>query len=192
VGGPRDGERRLRVTPLLGGDLPEVYDADRWSFGTNRSALIRATLNLHSGWGLVALDASGSIKGCLIRSVYQAGTRIGPFVAEATEVARSLLACALSSLLTDSGSSFVEVSVPGRNTAHSVLREFGFAGRLDRLRVELVQAPSTKGLEVYGTTHCWLHREPATRLAGHLISGGLLSRIARDPRSLRGSGSVPG
>ncbi len=33
VGGPRDGERRLRVTPLLGGDLPEVYGADRWSFG---------------------------------------------------------------------------------------------------------------------------------------------------------------
>ena len=41
----------LRVTPLLFGDLPELYGVDRWSFGGDRSALIRAILKLHPGWG---------------------------------------------------------------------------------------------------------------------------------------------
>jgi hypothetical protein len=33
-----------------------------------------------------------------------------------------------------------------------VLREFGFVGYRDRLRMELGETPRTKGLEVYGTT----------------------------------------
>ena len=51
--------RGLRVTPLLFSDLPDLYGVDRWSFGEDRSALIRATLNLHPGWGLITRDASG-------------------------------------------------------------------------------------------------------------------------------------
>jgi hypothetical protein len=140
----------LRVTPLLFGDLPELYGTDRWSFGGDRSALIRATLNLHPGWGLIARDASGWINGYLVRSAYESTVRIGPFMASSPDVARVLLAHALQ---TDGGRS-VEVSVPGpaESPAHGVLREFGFVGWWDRLRMELGEAPPTDGLEVYGTT----------------------------------------
>jgi Acetyltransferase (GNAT) domain len=142
--------RGLRVTPLLFGDLPELYGTDRWSFGGDRSALIRATLNLHPGWGLIARDASGRINGYLVRSAYKSTVRIGPFMASSPDVARDLLARALQ---TDSGRS-VEVSVPGpaKSPAYGVLREFGFVGWWDRLRMELGEAPRTDGLEVYGTT----------------------------------------
>src|SRR5215210_3206910 len=141
--------RGLRVTPLLFGDLPELYGTDRWSFGGDRSALIRATLNLHPGWGLISRDASGRINGYLVRSAYEATVRIGPFMASSSDVARVLLAHALQ---TDGGRS-VEVSVPGpaKSPAHGVLREFGFVGWWDRLRMELGEAPRTDGLGVYGT-----------------------------------------
>jgi len=142
--------RSLRVTPLLFGDLPELYGVDRWSFGGDRSALILATLKLHPGWGLVARDASGRIKGYLIRSANGATVRIGPFMASSPDVARVLLARALQ---TDGGRS-VEVSVsgPAQSPAHGVLREFGFVGWWDRLRMELGEEPRTEGLEAYGTT----------------------------------------
>ena len=146
--------RGMRVAPLLFGDLPELYGVDRWSFGGDRSALIRANLDLHPGWGLVARDASGGTKGYLVRSAYGATVRIGPFMASSPDVARVLLARALQ---TDGGRS-VEVSVPGPtgSPAHGVLREFGFAGWWDRLRMQLRmqlgEAPRTDGLEVYSTT----------------------------------------
>lgn len=142
--------RGLRVTPLLFGDLPELYGTDRWSFGGDRSALIRATLNLHPGWGLIARDASGRISGYLVRSAYESTVQIGPFMASSPDVARVLLTHALQ---TDGGRS-VEVSVPGlaEGPAHGVLREFGFVGWWDRLRMELGDAPRLYGLDVYGTT----------------------------------------
>jgi len=71
-------------------------------------------------------------------------------MASSPDVARVLLAHALQ---TDGGRS-VEVSVsgPAENPAHGVLREFGFVGWWDRLRMELGKAPRTGGLEIYGTT----------------------------------------
>ena len=142
--------RGLRVAPLLSRDLPELYGVDYWSFGGDRSALIRATLELHPGWVLVPRDASGRIKGYLVRSASGATVRLGPFMASSPDAARVLLAYALR---TDGGRS-VEVSVTGttRSPAHEVLRGFGFVGRWDRLRMELGDAPDTKGLEAYGTT----------------------------------------
>jgi GNAT superfamily N-acetyltransferase len=141
-----------RVEALSFGDLPELYGVDRWSYGGDRSALIFATLRLHPGRGLVARDSSGRIKGYLIRSSSSRGTRIGPFVASTPSVARLLLARALH---TDDGSP-VEVIVPGlaESLAHDLLREFGFGGRKDRLRMELGEESSVRlpGLEHYGTT----------------------------------------
>ena len=148
--GVRSRENGLRIGPLLFGDLPELYGVDRWSFGADRAALIRATLRLHPDRGLTARDASDRIKGYLIRSAYNAGTRIGPFMAAEPVIARSLLARALLCPLTASGG--VEVSVPNDGPAHKVLLEFGFVGQEDRIRMELGEAPHTKGLEIYGTT----------------------------------------
>ena len=121
--GMRMREGGLRLAPLVLGDLPELYGVDRWSFGADRSALIRATLRLHPGRGLIARDASGRLKGYLIESASGAGTRIGPFMASEPGVARSLLARALACPLTANGSGLVEVSVPGDGPAHEVLRE---------------------------------------------------------------------
>ncbi len=139
---------KVKVAPLLFGDLPELYGVDRWSFGGDRSALILATLKRHPGWGLVACDGSGRIKGYLVRSVSGAGTRIGPFVASEPEVARALLSRALQA----NGNASVEVSVPNSGQAHALLKEFGFTGRADRLRMELGEPPSAEGLQIYGTT----------------------------------------
>ncbi len=138
----------VKVASLLFGDLPELYGIDRWSFGGDRSALILAILKRHPGWGLVARDASGRIKGYLVRSVSEAWTRIGPFMASEIEVARALLSRAL---VVNSNVS-VEVSVPNSSQAHALLQEFGFTSRVDRLRMELGEAPGAKGLEIYGTT----------------------------------------
>jgi hypothetical protein len=71
-------------------------------------------------------------------------------MASSPDVARVLLAYALQ---TDGGRS-VGVSVPGlaESPAYVVLREFGFVGWWDRLRMELGEAPRTDGLEIYGTT----------------------------------------
>ena len=156
-----EGPRRLRVPgqvdghrveTLTFGDLMELYGVDRWSYGADRSALIFATLRLHPGRGLVARDASGRIKGYLIRSALGRATRIGPFLASTPDVARLLLARALSA----TGDAPVQVTVAGRTgcPAHSLLQEFGFEGREDRLRMELGEgkAACKAGLVHYGTT----------------------------------------
>ena len=141
-----------RVSTLLFGDLPELYGVDRWCYGADRSALILATLRLHPGWGLVARDSSGRIKGYLVRSALGPTTRVGPFVAHDQSVARLLLAKALR----ESGGSPIEVTVPGpaADPAHALLRGFGFVGRADRLRMELGEVSSfgRSGLAHYGTT----------------------------------------
>ena len=167
-GAPRDprwareeaGGHRVEVLRL--GDLPELYGVDRWSYGADRSALISAILRLHPGGGLVARDSSGAIKGYLVRSFSGRATRVGPFVASTDGVARLLLSRALR----DEGAAnpadgpTVEVVAPGPEgdresaPAHELLREFGFVGREDRLRMELGEAPRPRvaGLEQYGTT----------------------------------------
>ena len=141
-----------RVGTLSFGDLPELYGVDRWSYGGDRSALICATLTLHPGRSLVARDSTGRIKGYLVRSTSRRATRIGPFVASTPRVARLLLARALGA----SAGSPVEVTVPDPegSPAHDLLREFGFRGRKDRLRMELGEACGAQGagLEQYGTT----------------------------------------
>lgn len=140
----------MRVAPLCFGDLPELYGVDLWSYGADRSALILATLRQYPGWGLVARDASGRIQGYLVRSASGATVRVGPFMASSPEVARALLTRALE---TD-GSRSVEVSLPAPkgSLSHELLREFGFVGRRDRLRMELGEAAPTEGLQAYGTT----------------------------------------
>ncbi len=138
-----------RIETLSFRDLPELYGVDRWFYGADRSALISATLRLHPGRGLVARDSSGRIKGYLVSSSWGGATRIGPFVASTPGVARLLLARALDG-------SPVEVTLPGPagSPAHDVLREFGFGGRRDRLRMELGEGSLVHpaGLEHYGTT----------------------------------------
>lgn len=141
-----------RVSPLVVGDLPEVYGVDRWSYGADRSALILAALRMHPGWGLVSRDALGRINGYLVRSALEGGTRIGPFMASSLEVARALLARALE-VSAGPGDEYVEVVVPVEKTpAHNLFDELGFAGREDRLRMELGEAPRARGLQTYGTT----------------------------------------
>lgn len=155
-----EGHRRLRVRGQLDGhrvetltfgDLPELYGVDHWSYGADRSALLFATLRLHPGRGLVARDSTGVIKGYLIRSSLGSATRIGPFLASTQDVARLLLTSALSA----AGGAPVQVTVPGPAgcPAHSLLREFGFEGTEDRLRMELgTKAACSAGLVHYGTT----------------------------------------
>ena len=141
-----------RVETLTLGDLPELYGVDRWSYGADRSTLLFATLRLHPGRGLVARDSAGRIKGYLIRSTRGCAIRIGPFLASTPDVARLLLARALSA----TGGTPVQVTVPGPAGchAHSLLQEFGFGGTEDRMRMELGEktAPYRTGLVHYGTT----------------------------------------
>lgn len=140
-----------RVDILAFADLPELYGVDRWSYGADRSHLIFATLRLHPGEGLVARDSSGGIKGYIIRSAGPDAMRLGPFVAADPDVARLLLVRALK----ETGPSPVRVIVPGPETspAHGLLREFGFQGRKDRLRMELGgPIDGSGGLVHYGTT----------------------------------------
>jgi ribosomal protein S18 acetylase RimI-like enzyme len=156
-----EGPRRLRVPDqvdghrvetLTFGDLPELYGVDRWSYGADRSALLFAILRLHPGRGLVARDSTGRIKGYLIRSARGRATRIGPFLASTPDVARLLLARALSA----TGGTPVQVTAPGpaRCHAHYLLQEFGFEGTEDRMRMELGEkrAAYRTGLVHYGTT----------------------------------------
>jgi ribosomal protein S18 acetylase RimI-like enzyme len=143
---------RHRVETLTFGDLPELYGVDRWSYGADRSALLFATLRLHPGRGLLVRDSTGRIKGYLIRSVRGRATRIGPFLASTPDVARLLLARALSA----TGGTPVQVTVPGPAGchAHSLLQEFGFEGTEDRMRMELGEMTATcrTGVAHYGTT----------------------------------------
>jgi ribosomal protein S18 acetylase RimI-like enzyme len=151
---PRVPERvdRHRVETLTFGDLPELYGVDHWSYGADRSALLFATLRLHPGRGLIARDSTGRIEGYLIRSARGRATRIGPFLASTPEVARLLLARALST----TGGTSVQATVPGPAEcgAHSLLQEFGFQGTEDRMRMELSEKTATcrAGLVHYGTT----------------------------------------
>jgi ribosomal protein S18 acetylase RimI-like enzyme len=141
-----------RVETLTFGDLPELYGVDHWSYGADRSALLFATLRLHPGRGLIARDSTGRIEGYLIRSARGRATRIGPFLASTPEVARLLLARALST----TGGTSVQATVPGPAEcgAHSLLQEFGFQGTEDRMRMELSEGRATcrAGLVHYGTT----------------------------------------
>ena len=143
---------RYRVETLTFGDLPELYGVDRWSYGADRSALLFATLRLHPGRGLLVRDSTGRINGYLIRSVRGRATRIGPFLASTPDVARLLLARALSA----TGGTPVQVTVPGPAGchAHSLLQEFGFEGTEDRMRMELGEMTATcrTGVAHYGTT----------------------------------------
>ena len=149
---------RWRISPLAVGDLPEIYGVDRWSFGADRSALILSTLRLHSGWGLVAQDASDRIQGYLIWSARGGENLIGPFMASTPDTAHALLASALDMRSRPRGASislgdaYVEVVVPGEGPAHDLFDEFGFMGREDRLRMELGEVPHMSGLQTYGTT----------------------------------------
>src|SRR5918997_4197897 len=156
-----EGPRRLRVPELVDGhrvetltfgDLPELYGVDHWSYGADRSALLFATLRLHPGRGLIARDSTGRIEGYLIRSARGRATRIGPFLASTPEVARLLLARALST----TGGTPIQIIVPGPAGchAHSLLQEFGFEGTEDRMRMELGEKtpPYRTGLVHYGTT----------------------------------------
>jgi GNAT superfamily N-acetyltransferase len=151
--------RKLRVPARLDGhtmemltfgDLPELYGVDYWSYGADRSALILATLKLHPGQGLVARDATGRMKGYLIRSSMGRATRIGPFLASTPDLARLLLTGALSS----TGGAPAQVTAPGpvNRHAHSLLQEFGFRATQDRMRMELGVAACRDGLVHYGTT----------------------------------------
>ena len=146
-----------RVETMLLRDLPEVYGADRWSYGADRSALIFAALRLHPGGGLVARDASGRVKGFLVQSSSPGAIRIGPFLAATPNVARQLL----SRVLCDGERAGIpfEATVTGaaESPAHDLFEEFGFEGHADRLRMELGKAPalrpaSSGGLTHYGTT----------------------------------------
>jgi GNAT superfamily N-acetyltransferase len=151
LGAHEDGRKvGVRVSPLFFGDLPELYGVDLWSYGADRSALILATLRRYPGWGLVARDSAGRIKGYLVRSASGSTVRVGPFMASSPEIAGALLSRALK---TDGGRS-VEVSLPApkESPVHELLREFGFIGRRDRLRMELGETSPTEGLQVYGTT----------------------------------------
>lgn len=141
-----------RVETMLFRDLPEIYGVDHWTYGADRSALIFATLRLHPGRGIVARDYSGCVKGYLIRGDVGPATRIGPFVASDPGVARMLL----QGVLASAGGASIEVTVPGpaHEPAHALLREFGFAGRDDRLRMDLGENLDSRraGLTHYGTT----------------------------------------
>ena len=141
-----------RVETLSFADLPELYGVDLWTYGGDRSPLIFATLRLHPGGGLVARDSSGRIKGYLIRNSSDRETRIGPFVASSPGVSRLLLARALGT--GDGAPVEVTVSGPAASPAHDLLREFGFEGREDRLRMELGEENDARlsALEHYGTT----------------------------------------
>jgi len=140
------------VRTLTFGDLPELYGVDHWSYGAERSSLILATLKLHPGQGLVARDATGRMKGYLIRSSLGRAVRIGPFLASTPDVARLLLTGALR----EAGGAPVRITAPGpiERHAHSLLQEFGFQGTQDRMRMELgeTKAPRQDGLVHYGTT----------------------------------------
>lgn len=136
------------VETLCFGDLPEMYGLDWWSYGADRGGLVLSILRLHPGRGLLARDSSGRITGYLVRSHSGGETRLGPFMASGESVARMLLFRAI-----EGGGGPIRVTVPGEDgSAHQLLHEFGFAGRRDRLRMEMGEAPKPRGLDEYATT----------------------------------------
>ncbi len=135
------------IETLCFGDLPEMHGLDWWSYGADRGSLILSILRLHPGRGLVARDSSGRMKGYLVRSSSGGETRIGPFMAADAAVAEMLLARAI-----EAGNEPIRLTVPGESPAHELLRELGFAGTIDRLRMELGKAPAPRGLDEYATT----------------------------------------
>jgi len=142
-----------RVETMLLRDLPEVYGLDLWSYGADRSALIFAALRLHPGGGLVARDASGRMKGFLVRSSSARTTRIGPFLAPSPGVARMLLSRALRD--GGPGKPFEAISTDDCSPVHDLFGEFGFRRHADRLRMELdgsPELPASAGLAHYSTT----------------------------------------
>jgi GNAT superfamily N-acetyltransferase len=121
--------REHRVVPLTSGDLAELYDVDRRSYGSDRSALLAAIVERRHGSGLVARDAEGSMTGFLLRSE----TLLGPWTASTPDAARALLVRDLARGIWDS----TEVMAPGGGPSHRLLAELGFIGVPDRLRMEL-------------------------------------------------------
>jgi hypothetical protein len=148
----RDG-RGYRVSTLTMGDLPEVYGLDRWSFGGDRSAIILAAIRLHPGRGLVARDASGRIKGYLVRSAAGGQTKIGPFLAESEGAAGELLRSALGAIR-EAGGGPIEITSTSPEGApeREFLEDSGFSGYPDRLRMELGNRVDCQGVLQYGTT----------------------------------------
>jgi GNAT superfamily N-acetyltransferase len=148
---PRTVYRPEEEAPRRAWEEADGHRVETLSFG-DLPPLISATLRLHPGRSLVARDSSGRIKGYLVRSSSGRATRIGPFAASTPGVARLLLARSLGA----SDGSSVEVTVPGpaESPAHDLLREFGFRGRKERLRMELGEESGARqaGLEQYGTT----------------------------------------
>lgn len=171
-GGGGTGQKRARsllresagdeyeVSPLVIGDLAEVYGLDLWSFGADRSDLLQAILRLHPGWGMAARDAGGRMVGYLIQTTTRAGCRFGPFMAAEAAVARALLSRALKDSGTATGTRgpparSPELLVPGGpegRFARELLEEFGFVGAPDRLRMELGEPAEPRGLRTYGMT----------------------------------------
>lgn len=133
---------KYRVVPLKARDLPELYVADRWSFGGDRSALLAAILWRHPGSGLVAKDAAGRMAGYLLRS----SGRLVPWMASTPEAARALLGHELAHGVGQR----VEVMTAGSVLVHELLLGLGFTGVPDRLRMELGTCSEVVGFETYG------------------------------------------
>lgn len=144
---PEHGFAGHRVEALCFGDLPEMYGLDWWTYGADRSHLILSILRLHPGRGLVARDSSGRITGYLVRSSSGGETRIGPFAAADADVARLLLSRAI-----EAAAEPLRLTASGDSPAHELLREFGFAGKSDRLQMEMGAFPKPRGLDQYATT----------------------------------------
>jgi GNAT superfamily N-acetyltransferase len=133
---------KYRVVPLKARDLPELYVADRWSFGGDRSALLVAILWRHPGSGLVAKDAAGRMAGYLLRS----SGRLVPWMASTPEAAWALLGHELAHAVGQR----VEVMTAGSVLVHELLLGLGFTGVPDRLRMELGTCSEVVGFETYG------------------------------------------
>ena len=135
------GQKHM-VVPLTPGDLTDLYEADRRSFGGERSALVAAIVERHPGCGLVAREAKGGMAGFLLRS----GTRLGPWTASTPEAARALATHELAR----GRPGKLEVLAPGGGPSHELLAGLGFVGVPDRLRMQLGTPPRADGLETYG------------------------------------------
>ncbi len=150
-GGGQEEADGHRVGTLSFGDLPELYGVDLWGHGADRSPLIFSALGLRSGRGFVARDAAGRIEGYLILDASDDPVRLGPFSAATTDAAGRLLLCALEA----AGDAPVRAIATGPDgcPSHDLFREFGFAGRKDRLRMEIgEEAAEPGGLIQYATT----------------------------------------